>query len=296
MTSITLLAPAKVNLVLKVLGKRPDGYHDLYTIFERIDLADKITISKIPAGIEVTSDKFITRRPEDNLVHKAASAILKASRASGGVRIHIRKRIPVAGGLGGGSSDAAAALAGINKIYRIGFSKRKLISIGSNLGADIPFFILDTNYAIGRNRGDELERMGNRAKLWHLLVNPGFGLAARDVYEAYDRRAYLTLTLKNRDDKISHPLRNSLRFEHFETMMHNDLEYAAVAQKRDIGRLIKRLAAASGHKAILSGSGPSVFCLCPTRKEAMSAKRRFLNSASVSERKGWQIFVVGTHT
>ena len=117
MRSITLTAPAKVNLFLKVLNRRKDGYHNILTLFERISLSDKITISKIPSGIIVTSDKFITSNPKDNLAYKAAESIIGCGGLKGeyeGVRIRVRKVIPIAAGLGGGSSDAAAVLVGHN--------------------------------------------------------------------------------------------------------------------------------------------------------------------------------------
>ena len=125
MNSIKISAPAKVNLFLKVLNKRKDGYHNILTLFERISLADVITISKRPSGIALTSDKFITRNPKDNLAYKAAELILKKGRIKSGVKIHIKKNIPIAAGLGGGSSDAASVLMGLNDLFGIGLNPCK---------------------------------------------------------------------------------------------------------------------------------------------------------------------------
>src|SRR3989338_4424732 len=121
MTSIELTAPAKVNLYLKILNKRSDSYHNILTVFERISLADKIKISKAPShdNIIIYSDKFITKDPKDNLIYKAAKLILDRNKVRSGVKINLKKRIPIAGGLGGGSSDAAAVLLGVDKLFNL---------------------------------------------------------------------------------------------------------------------------------------------------------------------------------
>ena len=142
MTSIKLAAPAKVNLFLKVLNKRKDGYHNILTVFERISLADTISISKAPAGIAVKCDRFVTRRPEDNIAYKAAELIIRREGIKSGVRIEIKKAVPIGAGLGGGSSDAAAVLMGMNKLFGLGLSRDRLIGLSAVLGADVPFLCL----------------------------------------------------------------------------------------------------------------------------------------------------------
>ncbi len=185
MTSITVTAPAKVNLFLKVLSKRKDSYHNILTLLERISLADKIKISKILKGIIVKSDKLITRNPKDNLVYRAAEMILKHGRIKSGVKIEIKKRIPIAAGLGGGSSDAAAVLIGLNKLFRLRLNNNTLSGFGKKLGADVPFFILNTPFAIGRSKGDVLKTVHSKSRFWHLLIYPGFKMATKDVYKAF---------------------------------------------------------------------------------------------------------------
>ena len=282
MRSIEVAAFAKVNLFLKVLGKRKDGYHDILTIFERIDLSDRIRISKTPSGIELTCDKRVTDDPGDNLAYKAARAILKKSGAGTGVRIHIRKNIPIAAGLGGGSSDAAAVLTGINRLLGLGLGKKALMKIGSGLGADVPFFILDEAFAIGRGIGDELDIIKTKARFWHLLVFPGSGISTKEVYEGF--KVSKVLTRKGLDDKIrpSDPL------------LHNDLQEPAVRKKPIIGGMLRRLANLSVAGAIMSGSGPSVFCLYEARREAVEAKKRLFREVPEERRKHWRVFVTGT--
>ena len=307
MTSIIVSAHAKVNLFLKVLSVRADGYHNILTLFERISLADTIKISKIPKGIIVKSDVFITRSPKDNLVYKAAELILKRGKVRTGVKIEIKKRIPIAAGLGGGSSDAAAALIGINKLFNLRFKDKILISLGKSLGADVPFFISGASFAIGTGRGDNIKVVRSPARFWHLLIYPGFKVATKDVYEAFDETSkrltlrrgsgssteLLSRYLTPRPGSVKiHPL-SKLRMDYtqIESMLHNDLERVVSLKKGITGGISKSLAQLLGKRAIVSGSGPSLFCLYRTRREAMEAKETILRDLSVSRREGWQVFV-----
>ncbi len=308
MNSIEITAPAKVNLFLKILNKRKDGYHNILTLFERISLADVITLTKRPSGIVVTSDKFITHNPKENLVYKAAELILEKGKIASGVKIHIKKNIPIAAGLGGGSSDAASALIGLNKLFNIGLTKKELAALARRLGADVSFFILDTPFAIGRGRGDKLGKAHIKVRLWHLIINPAFKSATKDIYEAYDKRRLILrrssgsslehlskgLTTKDKDVKINRSLTDSLDPESLEDMLYNDLEEIAIEKKNVLGNIIERLAYHLGRKAIVSGSGPSVFCLHRTGKEGEAAKDKLFRSVPASQRKGWQVFIART--
>ncbi|MCX5668017.1 MAG: 4-(cytidine 5'-diphospho)-2-C-methyl-D-erythritol kinase [Candidatus Omnitrophica bacterium] len=297
MDSITVKAPAKVNLFLKVLGKRKDSYHNILTIFERISLADTIKISKIPKGIIVKSDKPITLDAKDNLCFKAAEAILRRGKVRSGVKIEIKKRIPVASGLGGGSSDAASTIIGINRLFRLRLDGKALLSIGKRLGADLPFFLLDTPFAIGRGRGDMLEVVKSKAKFWHLIIKAGSKTATRDIYGAFDTERAGTpkrLTLQRGDVKMFSLSKLRMDYAGAESMLHNDLERAVSLKKGVISRILKSLAQLLGKKVMISGSGPSLFCLYRTRKEAIKASGLVLKSVPKRERSDWQIFVADT--
>lgn len=318
MNSIEIPAPAKVNLFLKVLSKRKDSYHNILTLFERISLADIIKITKIPKGIIVKSDKLITRNPKDNLVYKAAELILKHGKIKSGVKIEIKKKIPIAAGLGGGSSDAAAALIGIDKLFRLKLDDKILTTLGKKLGADVPFFILDTPFAIGRGIGDKLKAVRSQARFWHLLVYPGFKAATKDVYKAFEGSKYLTprqggvkiqaLSLgcgdgsshlnfaRLRSRNFPQEARENLHmsYQNIESMLYNDLEEAAVSKKKSLGKILKGLAHLLDREAIVSGSGPSLFCLYRKRKEAVKARIKVLKSVPARQRHGWLTFVVGT--
>ena len=292
MTSIELTAPAKVNLFLKVLNKRSDGYHNILTLFERISLCDTIKISKIPKGIIVTSDKPITGDPRGNIAYKAAELILRRGKVKGGVRISIRKRIPIAAGLGGGSSDAASVLAGINRLYNINIGGSTLMGLGARLGADVPFFLFDKPFAIGRSRGDKLAKADIGIKIWHLLVYPGpFKASTGDIYGAFDRLD-LTLTRNGGGVRISLPK----DWKGLESMLRNDLGDAVARTRPVIGNTLQCLVASLSRKVTVSGSGPSLFCLYRTRKEAEAAKVRLFRSFPATKRKLWRVFIVGTKT
>jgi len=331
MNHLAISAPAKVNLFLKVLNKREDSYHNILTLFEKISLSDDLVIRKIPKGIEVRSDKFITASQKDNIVYRAAELILNYGKVRAGVSIHIIKRIPIAAGLGGGSSDAASALTGINRLFGLRLKTSALMALGARLGADVPFFILNTPLAIGVKRGDELESVELDRPLWHLIVYPGFKLASKDVYNRYDtsrmprglipRRSsgssgellpnHLTTkksnvkiyppSLKLRRialrslGKVGHiPLKQHMDFEAFQSMLHNDLEDIVIVKNTVVSKILKRLASSLGRKAIMSGSGPSVFCLCKTRKEAIEGRRKLFSRLSAEEIKNWQVFIART--
>ncbi len=293
MTSIELVAPAKVNLFLKVLGKRPDGYHDILTLFERINLFDRIRIEKLNgSGIEILSNRYIVRRKRDNLAYRAARLILDYAHVKKGVRVEIDKRIPVAGGLGGGSSDAASVLEGVNRLFAQGLKKDTLVSLAKKIGADVTFFLTRKSFAIGTGRGDELHPVAlKKRKLWHLLVYPKFSLSTKEVYKGFD--SLLTKGAPGVKMQGQKALASGT-FELLYDMLYNDLQQVVIKKKKSVGVIIKRLASICRRKAIISGSGPSVFCLFKNRKEAMAAREGFLGSLSFRERKEWQIFVVET--
>ena len=318
MNSVVVRAPAKVNLFLKVLSRRIDGYHNILTLFERISLADTIKISKIPKGITIKSGVLITRDPEDNLVYKAAKLVLDRGEIRSGVKIEIKKRIPIAAGLGGGSSDAAATLIGIEKLFRLRLGDKMLAEMAKSLGADVPFFMLGTTFAIGRGRGDILEVVKSKAKFWHLIIKAGNKTATKDIYEAFDAlTALVSKHLTPRPGSVRiHPLSLKFRevvrrsqtckqfgeggripsklrmdYAHIESMLYNDLERVVLLKKGVIGGISKSLAQLLGKRAIVSGSGPSLFCLYRTRREAVEARGVVLRGISARQRRGWQIFV-----
>ena len=298
MNSLTIKAPAKVNLFLKVLNKRPDGYHNIFTLFERIGICDTITLKKTPRGISLSSDRPITGRVKDNIAYKAAALVIKSRRIRGGVDIRIKKRIPIAAGLGGGSSDAAAVLAGMDRLFGLKYTKSGLMRLGRKLGADVGFFLTDKPFALATGRGDSVYDAGKKPFLWHLVVFPGpVKASTEDVYHYFDvyGAGSKDLTSGRGNDKMALHLRQAMDIGALEAMLWNNLESAVVAKKKVIGTIIRRLASSLGKKVVLSGSGPSVFCLYATRKEARSAKARVLDRIPAGTRSALRIFTAGTY-
>lgn len=294
MDSIKLTAPAKVNIFLRVLSKRKDSYHNIFTLFNRVSLADEITISKIRRGISISCDKFITSDPRDNLVYKAAELVMAKFGIKEGVRIRLKKKVPIAAGLGGGSSDAASVIMGIPRLFRLKADSKSLISIAKKVGSDVAFFILNKPFALGMSKGDELMPVSLDLKPWHLIIYPNFKVITKEIYRAFDLSR--GLTRKPGNVKISSLATGSIDFDTLESMLYNDLEAIVLDKKKDVGSIIKRLATSLGKKAIVSGSGPSVFCLYRGRKEAIEAKKKLFKGIPAAERKGWQVFVTKTQS
>ena len=186
---LRLLAPAKLNLSLRVVGKRPDGYHELETFFERIDLADELTFTPQSHGMTVTCDDPSLDCGPENLVTKAAAMVQETCGVQQGIAIHLIKRIPIASGLGGGSSDAATTLIGLRQLWDVRLSHPQLLELASRLGSDVPFFLEEAAFAIGRGRGDQCEPLdGALPTLWHVVVVPPARLSTKDVYRGFDGR------------------------------------------------------------------------------------------------------------
>ena len=197
-SSLKLSSPAKLNLALDVLGKRPDGFHELRTIFERIDLCDTITLTSNTTGrIRVKCDHPHVPKGPKNLVVRAAQQLQKAYAVGQGVDIHIIKRIPVAAGLAGGSSNAASVLMGLNRLWHLGLNKKQLAGHAASLGSDIAFFIYDTPFAIGLGRGEKIKPLKTGVKLWHVLVTPKVKMYTKEVF------ACLNLKLPKKRDNVS---------------------------------------------------------------------------------------------
>ena len=261
MEGVRRLCPAKVNLFLRVLARRPDGYHELVTVMQPLSLADELTVTSGGPGLTLTCDHPELPRGEDNLVWRAARLFQEATGRKLGVHLTLVKRIPVAAGLGGGSSDAAGALLALNELAGTPLSAAGLHRLACRLGADVPFF-LQAGPAVARGIGDRLTPLA-LPPYWYLLLNPGVPLSTRWVYGNLD----LSRLLAGPETEAWDP-------EHPEKWVRNDLETVALKrfpELRDFAEQMKRLGArASG----ISGSGPTVFGLFPSPERAREAARK----------------------
>lgn len=191
MKTYTVAAPAKINLTLEVVGRLPNGFHAIRSVMLRLPrFADVVTlrIDERRTGLSATSDHPGIAPDEGNLCHRAAAAFLAATRRSAGVEMHIAKRIPVAAGLGGGSSDAAAVLATLNRHFGTPCSPGRLATIAAEIGKDLPFFLQPAPVALATGMGERLRPLPPPPRLHVLLVNPGVAIATRDAYAEVGRR------------------------------------------------------------------------------------------------------------
>lgn len=294
MHSVTLPAYAKVNLYLDVLGVRPDGYHNLLTLFERIDLFDEVTIERIPgSAIEVRCDHPEVPLDETNSGVRAAAAYRKRIGSSDGIRISIRKGIPVAGGLGGGSSDAAATLHGLQELLGRVLPEVDLLDLAKGLGADVPFFWSQVPWALGSGRGDEIEPLPLQAAVWHLLVAPGFPIPTKAVYQAwagFRNGGTERLTAPKPDVTLLIRALREAQMSGIRESLWNALEPTVEALYPAIRRVKAAMEAKAGVKCpIVSGSGSTVFALCASRTQALEAVP-VLTGADPN----WRVFVVET--
>ena len=284
MDRLTVCSPAKLNLVLDVLGKRPDGFHELRTIFERISLSDQITLSRNKSKkIRIHCAHPDVPRGPSNLIYKAAEMISRDFSIAEGIDINIIKNIPVAAGLAGGSSNAAAVLLGLNRLWQLGLKSQELVGYASRIGSDVAFFLYDTSYALGTGRGEIIRPLDIKTKLWHVLVTPRVKLLSKDVFT----RLKLNLTNKKDNVNILLPFLRKGDLMRLAGSLSNDLEPAILSLRPDFIYLKKKLLDAGAMGVCFSGSGPSVFALSESQKHALSLRARF-------DRRYTQAFVVNT--
>ncbi len=262
---LKLKAPAKINLRLDVLKRRPDGYHELRMLMQRIDLCDEIELNLTDnAQISVSSDSPALPEGSDNIVWKAADAILSRSGTKAGIHINITKNIPVAAGLGGGSSDAATTLLGINKLLGFPLSDPDLMKIGLTIGADVPFFLFQKS-AIAEGIGEKLTPVEGLPKLWLALVNPGILVSTSWVYQ----------NLRLTTEKVAATI--PVLYESAADLcgiLSNDLEAVAISRFPVISEIKDLLMAEGACGSLMSGSGPTVFAVFNDQATAISAASR----------------------
>jgi 4-diphosphocytidyl-2-C-methyl-D-erythritol kinase len=284
MDRLTVNSPAKLNLVLNVLGKRPDGFHELRTIFERISLSDQITLTRNKSNkINIRCAHPQVPLSPRNLAFKAAMVLSKDFSIAEGVDINIIKNIPVAAGLAGGSSNAAAVLLGLNRLWQLGLKPEVLGGYASRIGSDVPFFIYDTSYALGTGRGELIRPLDVKTKLWHVLVTPRVKMLTKEVFA----RLKLNLTNKKDDVNILLPFLIKGDLAGLAGALNNDLGPAILSLRPEFIYLKNKLLDAGAIGVCFSGSGPSIFACVQSQKHALSLRAKF-------DRRYTQAFVVST--
>ncbi len=216
METIKLLSPAKVNLVLNVKGRRMDGYHDLEMVMAKISIYDEVTISLKNEGISVSCDNSSVPSGSENIAWKAAKALIEAKKLDTGVHVHLNKNIPMGGGLGGGSANAATVLKGLNSLTGDSTGMDELMKIGLSLGADVPFFLFE-GAAQAEGVGERLSRIDDLPEVWMVLINPGVHVPTATIFG----RLNLGLTKTSKNHTIIRFNRDIFKVV---SLLHNDLE------------------------------------------------------------------------
>lgn len=277
---------AKINLSLHLLGKRPDGYHEIETLMQTVDLADKITMTECKEGTTVTCSDPIVPSDERNLAYKAIDLIRSNYRITKpGIQVHIDKQIPVASGLAGGSGNAAMTLHGLNKIWSLGLSREQLMALAAKLGSDVPYCLFGGT-ARASGRGEKVKWLDVENPFYFVLINPPIAVSSAWAYQ------HVKIDLTNPVSCVSLivSLLHDGDFDGLISHLHNDLEspvqsaFSAVREARGI------LADAGIMGVLMSGSGPTVFGILPDRSEAERTAN--LVRSRISPR--WRVFSVSS--
>ena len=254
---------AKINLTLDILGKRPDGYHEVAMVMQSIGLHDTIEMEKSAAGIALTINVPWLRADEKNLAWRAAALMQQEYGLSGGVNMRLTKRIPVAAGLAGGSADAAAVLRGMNRLYELGLSDAKLCELGARLGSDIPFCLLGGTM-LSTGRGEVLTRLSNLPETWVVLAKPRISVSTAWAYQNYDEQGAEQHPDNARiQQEIARGDRKAVA-----KLLCNVLESVTIKRYAVISRYKELMLEQGAMASMMSGSGPTVFGLVGSRAQA----------------------------
>lgn len=257
MTDISIKAPAKINLFLKVLEKRPDGYHNIFSWFQAVNLFDRLDFIKTETpGLKLTvegSDKVPS--DDSNLIIKTARGLFETLALPGGLKIKLDKNIPVAAGLGGGSADAAATIYAINRLYDLHLSERVMMEIGLSVGSDVAFFFSRGSAEV-TGRGEIIKGLSLPVDYWVVLITPPLAISTADSY----RHLKMDLTISKGDVKLS----NCINFKELVRNIGdigNDFEKVHFESYPVLGQIAALLSAAGADLIRMSGSGPTIFGL-----------------------------------
>ena len=274
--TLTRQSPCKVNLLLNILGRRPDGFHELETVMQPVAVCDELQFNRGGQSIELTCNLPSLPVDSTNLVHRAAAAFLQAARRSEGVRIHLEKRIPLAAGLGGGSGNAACTLLGLNELFSEPLTPRQLGEIAAALGSDVPFF-LQAQPALATGRGEKITPLDFSPALrgvFILLIHPGFGISTAWAYQALARYPEALNGRPGRAQKLVSLLQAG-DLAAAANEFFNSLE-APVLNKYPLLALFQEFLKANGAlAALMSGSGSTTFALVRGQNAAEQLRENF---------------------
>lgn len=274
-----LQAFAKINLGLDVLGKREDGYHEVRMIMQTIRMYDQLDMRKsVEPGIHLTTNKKYIPVDENNLVWRAAKLMMDTCGIIEGVSIHLHKVIPVAAGMAGGSSDAAATLVGMNRLFHCGLSKEKLMELGVQIGADVPYCVL-RGTALAQGIGEKLTVLPPMPDCWILIGKPGISVSTKYVYTTLDLN---TDTVHPDIDGMKKALEDGNLYGITERM-GNVLQDVTIPAYPEVERIKEQMKTLGAVNAMMSGSGPTVFGIFDNEEKAQEACQKLRESGSCQQ-------------
>jgi 4-diphosphocytidyl-2-C-methyl-D-erythritol kinase len=275
-STITVFAPAKVNLILRILDRRSDGFHNLWSVMQTVALDDEVQIRLRPdrQDIQLACDSMQLAADQSNLVYRAAAAMLARAQQSVGLDIELRKRIPMGAGLGGGSSDAAATIIGLNHLLQLKWSPAQMADVGQSLGSDVPFFLFAPSACI-TGRGEIVRTVVIEGARWVVLVNPGFGVNTKWAYqELAATRASVTPLSPAQQELDRH---SRVSWAQLMAAAENDFEAPVFASHGTLREIKQNLQAHGAEIALLSGSGATVFGVFVDETRARLAHAQFIS-------------------
>jgi len=269
-------SPCKVNLLLNILGKRADRFHELETVLHPVAVFDRLTFERAASGVELTCSDSALPTDSRNLVHRAANAFLTTAKIKDGVRLHLEKRIPMAAGLGGGSGNAAVTLLGLNELFDHPFTPDQLAPLAASLGSDVPFF-LQTKPALATGRGEKIQPLDPFPALRggaFLLVHPGFGIATPWAYQELARFPDALNGKRGRAQNLIASLQSGdLRAAG--AQFYNSLEAPALVKYPLLALFQEFLCDNGAAGTLMSGSGSTTFAIFPTQNAAENLTEAF---------------------
>lgn len=263
--SVRVRCPAKVNLGLWILGRRPDGYHEVDTILQAVSLEDELELAPGPPGLSLTTSGIKIPGPGPNLIERAWELLSERAKPSSGIRARLIKRIPIGAGLGGGSSDAAGFLAGANLLLGLKLMPEEISDMAMRLGADVPFF-LRGGTARGTGRGDKMRHLCPTGPFWAVLVSPpvaisttwAYGRVRKDLTQREGQASILEFAIASRD------------WNAIVSAMYNVFEDVVLPEYPSLAELRRAILACGAKKVLLAGSGSTLFAMAKGHDEAMA--------------------------
>jgi len=268
MENLTINTPAKINFGLNVISKRSDGFHNIETIFYPLNICDTITFSESDKFVFETDNETLNSE-KDNLIMKAKTELEDYSKKELNVKIHLSKKIPIGAGLGGGSSDAAAVLKALNKLFRLNIDSLKLNEMAAKIGSDVPFF-LNPYPSFASSRGEMLEQIDFKIDYSIFLINPGIFVSTKWAYEK-------VMPAKPDLSLLESYKRGRLKLENFKEYIKNDFEKPVMEEFQAIRKLKDELYEMGADFALMSGSGSSLFAIFRNPVLAAEAKEFYEN-------------------